>query len=266
MRLSPTRACSPTARPVRLMLLGALVLGPAAASPQASPSTRPPFEHAQAAFTSHDLAAAEAAYREVLTEDTLSAHRREAATTVAAIAWRVREDTATAQRVLTEAAATSWGRFDALIERARMLRVWKDYPGARVAATQARAAASTDAERDDATTSWAAATLAPLLSDRLRDAEARHGDTHAPISESTVLPEVVTRLDSIVRGSPGQLEAARLLILAAALADDAPALFEGWRSYYLVETGDTLRALLAGPRRALRTAAASSTGGPAAVA
>lgn len=264
MRLSPLRACSIAPRPL-LMLLGALALGPAAAAPQAPPSTRPPFERAQAAFMSHDLAAAELAYREVLKADTLSAHRREAATTLAAIAWRVREDTAAAQRVLAEAAATSWGRFDALIERARMLREWKDYRGAREAATQARAAASTDAERDDATTSWAAATLAPLLSERLHDMEVRHGDTDALVSDSTLLPEVVSRLDSIVRHSPGQLEPARLLILAAALADDAPALFDGWRSYYLIETGDTLQPLLAGPRSTLRAAAVSRVSGPGAV-
>jgi hypothetical protein len=252
-----------------LIVLGALALLPAAAAQQPDSSSRPPFERAQAAFMSHDFAAAESAYREVLASDTVPAHRRQAATEAAAIAWRVREDTATAQWVLSNAAGASWGRYDALIERARMLRVWGDYAGSREAATQARAAASTEAERDDATTSWADATLTPLLRDRLRRADAPRWGSGRPEkarADSASLREVVVRLDSIVQRSPGGLQAGRLLVLAGALSDDAPAVFDGWRSYYLVETGDTLHALLAASRRALRAAAASRAAGPAALA
>jgi hypothetical protein len=206
-----------------------------------------PFEQAQAAFMSHDLAGAEAAYRAVLAADTVAAHRREAATTLAAIAWRVRADTAAAGRVLAEAAATPWGRFAALLERARMQRESGDYAAARVTAGDAEAAAATEAERDEATESWAAATLEPLLRGRARDRAA--------------LPHVITRLDSLVRRSPGRLEPARLLILAGALASDVPALFAGWQSYYLIETGDTLTGLLSEPRRLLRSAADAAVAG-----
>jgi hypothetical protein len=216
--------------------------------PRVAPATTP-FEQAQAAFMSHDLAGAETAYRAVLAADTVAAHRREAATTLAAIAWRVRGDTAAAGRVLAEAATTPWGRFAALLERARMQRESGDYAAARASAGEAEAAAATEAERDEATESWAAATLEPLLRETGR----------AP--DRAALRHAIARLDSLVQRSPGRLEPARLLILAGALASDVPALFAGWRSYYLIETGDTLTGLLAEPRRRLREAADAAVAG-----
>ena len=202
------------------------------------------FDQARMAFMSHDLPAAEAAYRQVLAGDTVAAHRREAAVTLAAISWRVRRDTAAAERILGTAAATPGGRFAALAERSRMLREYGDYAAARKAATDASAAAATPAERDEANVAWASAVVAPLLRDRL----GRAGTGGDP----ALLPEAVARLDSLVRRAPGRLEPARLLVLAGALAEDWPALVAGWHSYYLVGTGDTLRGPLAASRRALR--------------
>lgn len=254
------------------LLLGMLAAPTTAAAQLPDSAPRPAFERAQAAFMSHDFRAADSAFRAVLAEDTLATHRRQAAVAEAAIAWRVREDTATAQRFLADAAASSWGRYEALIERARMLREWGDYAGARDAAIQARTSAKTPAERDDATTSWADATLRPLLLERLRggkpprwggpaDRPMTDSSKSAPVSWS--LQDVVAQLDSIVQRWPGDLDAGRLLILAGALSDDGSAIFDGWRSYYLVETGDTLHSLLAGPRRTLRAAAASRAPGSA---
>src|SRR5262249_20740771 len=201
------------------------LLSCAAAHQPDSQSSRPhpPFERAQAAFMSHDFVAADSAFRAVLVEDTVSAHRRQAATTVAAIAWRVREDTGSAARVLTVAAATSGERFDALNERSRMLRVLGDYAGAREAAAQAGSAATTEAEQDDATTAWAEAVITPLLHQRLGRAAAPRwgsgpGDRAFP--DSSALYQALVRLDSIVQRSPGGLNAGRLLILAGALSDD----------------------------------------------
>ncbi|HTK41645.1 MAG TPA: hypothetical protein VL287_08625 [Gemmatimonadales bacterium] len=265
-RLSATTGTVPSA-----ILLGGMLAAPSAVTAQLadSASRRPPFERAQAAFMSHEFGAADSAFRAVLLEDTLSAHRRQAAVAAAAIAWRVHQDTASAQSILTDAAASSWGRYDALMERSRMLREWGDYSGARDAAIQARAGAKTQAERDDAITSWADATLKPLLRDRLlrgKPAQWGNGPADKPLADSSALREVVVQVDSIVRRSPGGLEAGRLLILAGALADDAPAIFDGWRSYYLVETGDTLRSLLAAPRRTLRAASTNHATGSAALA
>jgi hypothetical protein len=132
---------------------------------------------------------------------------------------------------------------------------------------QASPAAKTEAERDAATTAWANAVITPLLNQRLVRGTGPswgRGPPEQPTAESRALRQAVVRLDTIVRRSPGGLDAGRLLILAGALSDDASAIFDGWRSYYLVETGDTLHALLAGPRRVLRRAATNqATGSPA---
>jgi hypothetical protein len=69
-----------------------------------------------------------------------------------------------------------------------------------------------------------------------------------------LLPDAVARLDTIVRRTPGKLEPALTLIQAGALALNRPALRDGWRSYYQTDTGDTLHALLAAPRRTIDAA------------
>ncbi|HTC24835.1 MAG TPA: hypothetical protein VK688_10750 [Gemmatimonadales bacterium] len=232
---------------VGLAPVGIAVLIAAAAAPL--PNGSGPFDQAQAAFMSHDFAGAESAYRVVLTDDTVEAHKREAAVTLAAIAWRVRQDTATAAKILADAAGTKWGGFAARLERSRMLREVGDYAGARTAASDATNFASTPAERDDATVAWAHAAIAPALGDRL------HGTKAA--TDPAILHEAVARLDSLVRRAPGRLDPARLLVLGAALAGDHTALARGWRSYYLVGTGDTLRGPLASARRALHARAGS---------
>jgi hypothetical protein len=222
-----------------VLLIPLSALGPSAAAQQAAP-----FDRARMAFMSHDLAAADSAYRQVLAQDTVEAHRKEAAVTLAAVAWRVRQDTAAAGRVLDEAAGTTWGAFAARLERSRMLCQVGDYAAARAAAADAMSAASLSMERDEATVAWARAAIEPALRDRLRSG--------GP-ADPALLREAVARLDSLVRRSPGRLDPARLLVLGAALADDRPALAAGWRSYYLVGTGDTLRGPLASARRTLRT-------------
>jgi hypothetical protein len=215
-----------------------------------------PFDRAQAAFMSHDFPAAESAYRQVLADDTVEAHKSEAAVTLAAIAWRVRQDTAAAARVLAEAAGTSWGRYVARLERSRMLRSLGDYAGARAAAAEAESAAGTLVERDDASVAWAQAAILPALAERLRagaPAEAATSGAHsADPTDPALLREAVARLDSLVRRAPGRLDPARLLVLGGALTGHRSAIADGWRSYYLVGTGDTLRGPLAAPRRAIR--------------
>ena len=262
--------CSARTGGLLVGLTGFLLLSRATAQQPDSQSSRPrpPFERAQAAFMSHDFEAAESAFRAVLIGDTISAHRRQAAIAFAAIAWRVHEDTASATRVLRDAAAASWGRFDALAERSRMLRLLGDYAGAREAAALAGTAATTEAERGDATTAWAEAVITPLLRQRLGRAAAPRwgsGPADRAFPDSSALHQALVRLDSIVQRSPGGLNAGRLLILAGALSDNPSAVFDGWRSYYLVETGDTLHALLARPRRALRDIATSHATGSAAL-
>ena len=246
-----------------ILLAGAASPGPVdrdAAPPQARAQSGPPgaFDRAQTAFMSHDFDGAEAAYRLVLADDTVTLHRREAAVTLAAIAWRVRGDTAAAARVLSEAAGTAWGRFAATSERSRMLRAVGDFAGARAAATEAGSAAETAEERDEATTAWAAAALEPLIRARMHAAERTVSAEPAGRPDAALLADAIARLDSLVRRAPGRLDPARLLVLGGALAGDWPAVYTGWRSYYLIGTGDTLRGPLAAPRRVLRALSAGA--------
>jgi hypothetical protein len=234
---------APGTRPAAVALIIVVAASQGCASGRAADPAAP-FDRAQAAFMSHDLPAAESAYRQVLAEDTVESHKSEAAVTLAAIAWRVRQDTITAARVLAAAAGTSWGRYAAPVERSRMLRAVRDYAGARGAAAEAISAASTPADRDEATVAWAQAVIMPALADR-RDARATGA------TDPASLREAVARLDTLVRRAPGRLDPARLLVIGGALAADRVAIADGWRSYYLVGTGDTLRGPLAAARRAI---------------
>ncbi|MEJ7812978.1 MAG: hypothetical protein WKG32_21365, partial [Gemmatimonadaceae bacterium] len=97
----------------------------------------PPLARAEAAFMRHDFAGAEGAFREALASDTAIEHRKEAAGTLATIAWRLRRDSVAASRVLAELETHDRGRFVARVERARMLHSFGNVRAARVAAPSA---------------------------------------------------------------------------------------------------------------------------------
>lgn len=204
----------------------------------------PAFSRADAAFMAHDFEGAEAAYREVLRTDTVAAHRTQAAVTLAAIAWRLRQDTATAAALLRELEASEPGRHRARMERARMLRAHFIWGPAREAAAAAVQPAEDAADRERAMTARAVAVVEPAL-------RARLGRPGAAAADSGTLAGAVAELRELVRAAPGTLEPARWLVLGGVLLHDGPAVLEGWRSYYLISTGDTARGPLAEPRRAL---------------
>ncbi|HYR06957.1 MAG TPA: hypothetical protein VEQ60_04295, partial [Longimicrobium sp.] len=64
--------------PTRFFLIVLFVTSAAPGCGRDAASQEPAFSRAQAAFMSHDFDAAEAAYREVLQTDTVTAHRTEA--------------------------------------------------------------------------------------------------------------------------------------------------------------------------------------------
>ncbi len=205
-------------------------------------SPDPAFLRAESAFMRHDLVAAEPAYREVLATDTVTQHRVTAAVTLASLAWRVRGDTVAANRWLRQAPGGR-GRFAAARERARMRLAFGDVTGARAAAHRAAQAATTAAERLDAEVLLGRVVIEPALAARLGTGSAAVG--------SGVLTATVARLLAAVERSPGALEPARLLVAGAILAENGPAALTGWRSYYPIDTGDTVTGVLAEPRRAL---------------
>jgi hypothetical protein len=203
----------------------------------------PAFVRAERAFMQHDLVGAEQAYREVLAGDTVTAHRIQAATTLAGIAWRVRRDTTAASGWLRRVPQPR-GRFAAMRERAIMRLAFGDAAGARAAADSAVRAAATADEREDAEAVLGRTAVDPALAARLA------GD---PLTraESSALRSATARLQGVVERTPGALEPARLLIVAAILSETGPAVLTGWKSYYLVAAGDSATGRLTAPRKVL---------------
>ncbi len=199
------------------------------------------YVRAQTAFMSHRLADAEAAYREALAGDTLPDHRHNARLSLATLAWRVRHDTLTAHQLLTIEARTARERVALLIEHARMLQSLGAWEGARSKARQALAAAASMPDSASATLAFARSVIEPAVRLRLG------WDGGAAVPD-TLLALALHRLRALVTAFPGELEPARLLVTVAALTGDMAALAAGWRSYYLVEIGDTTRGPLAAPR------------------
>jgi hypothetical protein len=205
----------------------------------------PAFVRAERAFMQHDLAGAERAYREVLASDTAVGHRIQAAVTLASLAWRVRRDTAAANRWLRRAPDPR-GRFATVRERALMRLAFGDLRGARAAADSAIDTATSSGEREDAVTVLGRTAIEPALAVRLTG-EAPPGDQSGTIRTAT------RRLLASVSDAPGALEPARLLLAGAVLIEDGPAALAGWSSYYLVAAGDRSTGWLAGPRRVLES-------------
>jgi hypothetical protein len=203
----------------------------------------PPFVRAERAFMQHQLAAAERAYRDVLASDTVEEHRIEAAATLANLAWRVHRDTAAANRWLARIPLPR-GRFATVRERVLMRLEFNDAAGARIAARSAEQAAVTDSERREAVTLRARAAVEPAL-------RARLAGQPVAAADSAALEAAVAELVPTVLHGPGMLEPARLLLHGAILTENGAAALAGWRSYYLVGTGESAAAPLAEPRRAL---------------
>ena len=228
--------------PLILISSGALACGARAA--RDTSGQEPAYSRAGAAFMQHDFDRAEAAYRDVLRSDTIIQHRTDAWLMLAAIAWRLRHDTAAAFQRLRELEASGAGRHEAGLERARILAAHHQWDAARQAATAAVQAAENPTGRERAITARAAAVIEPALRQRL-------GRPGGAAVDSAALAEAVAELRQVVRAAPGILGPARWLVMGGVLARDGPAVLEGWRSYYLVSTGDTATGPLAEPRRTL---------------
>lgn len=230
---------------------------------QATHDVQDSLERARTAFMQHDLAAAATSYHGVLAADTDALHRIEATTTIASIAWRVHRDSVTAIHALEAIAGTPGGAVAALTEEARMRASYGNFPGALLAASDAERRAATPAEHRSSVVALASVlidqTFHDLLDRQSPASPARLVDRRMvqsaladrALTDRALLATAVEDLTALVRTTPGDLEPARLLINAAALAGNTPAIELGWHSYYLVQSGDTLTGLLADPRRSL---------------
>lgn len=229
------------------------------------------LERARTAFMQHDLAAASTSYHSVLAADTDALHRIEAATTIASIAWRVHRDSVTAIRTLDAIVGTSSGAVAALAEEARMRNAYGNYSGALLAASAAEHRATTPAEHRSSVLAFASVLMDQTFHDLLdRQSPAspsqrsdRQRMVDSAVANRASLANAVEQLTALVRTTPGDLDPARLLVNAAAVVGNIPAIELGWRSYYLVQSGDTATGLLADPRRSLTSLARAWTQGAA---
>jgi hypothetical protein len=215
---------------------------------QARPASADGIRAAEAAIMRHDVAGAEAGYRQTLSSDTSTARRLAAAVALARLTWRVRHDSAAAQVLLNSASALIPRDITAPLERVRLLLAFGDYPSARKAANTALTLASSPAERARAVSALVAVLVEPILVNPNTAA----GVLILPEADQAALREVVPVLTGVVRQTPGVLEPARLLVMVGALTGDGTAILEGWTSYYLIGT-DLSEGLLADPARVLST-------------
>jgi hypothetical protein len=239
-------------RPARILLLALAVAlyagGRRPAAAQARPASADGIRAAEAAIMRHDVAGAEAGYRQTLSSDTSTARRLAAAVALARLTWRVRHDSSAAQVLLNSASALIPRDITAPLERVRLLLAFGDYPSARKEADKVVTLASSPAERARAISALVAVLVEPILVNPNTAA----GVLFLPEVDQAALREVVPLLTAVVRQAPGVLEPARLLVMVGALTGDGTAMLEGWTSYYLIGT-DPSKGLLANPARVLST-------------
>lgn len=193
-----------------------------------------------------DFDAAESNYRDVLRTDTARNHRIEAITTLANIAWRVRNDTSVAIRILRQDVSLSSSPL-VLVEESRMLREQGNFARAEQIARDAMKQGGEQAERSAALTAFGEAVLGQY----------RRAARMGPIGESSrdsVLLTLSRELRDYVAAHPGRLLPAKQLLEAGALTGNGADMLAGWRSYFLVAVGDTISGLLAQPRRVISSA------------
>lgn len=245
------RVCTSAA--LAFALAGCQRLPPAAAAPEMGEveevTAADAFRAAEAAFMRHDFQAAEKGYREVLATDTSAERQLSAAIVLANIAWRIRQDTATARTLLLTSSSMEGHDVDVPIERAHMRLAFQDFAGARAAARQALALASVHREESRATSALARGIIEPILV-RLHTAS---GPLVVRETERANLRALVPRLTTVVRATPGAVEPAHLLLLAGVLSGNGSAIVEGWDSYYLIGTGRPAGNLIAEARGILST-------------
>lgn len=205
------------------------------------------WRSAEAAFSSHDFSAAEAGYLGILRASGPQPHRMAALLDLATIAWRVRGDTARARDFLRRGILLDTVHTDFTHELGRMRLANHESARAAALAREARERARGESEGARATVLLAEALLQPFT-DRLdRDPIPRN----LSADEERAVRESRDMLVPLVRARPGELQPARLLILAASLAGDGGAVMEAIRSYYVISVDLTGSGPLALPYRAL---------------
>ena len=210
----------------RLRLLLALFLFACASIPKqpADPSAAALFDQAEAASTGRNLGKARDLYIQAAEQDSDPHRRDRAAIEAAMLAWHVFHEPDAARALFDRVADTSRDASAAWSGRARMeTELTRDFDAARAAAAKALALARTLADRESAVLREADATITQARLERLAG--------RCP-ADRQALEGARTRLLAHIEQNGPVLESSRLLLDAALLTGDEPAILLAWRWYY----------------------------------
>jgi hypothetical protein len=191
----------------------------------------------EAALQRQEIAAATEAFR-AAARDTNVRRRAAAERMLGMIDWRFRQQFVSARMHYGAALATGADTAATLAELARLAVAQGRYNEGFETARRALVSAESDIVRRAAALELGRAVVEPALARKL-DAESAPPEASGT-PDSSAVRAAVHALRERVRTTPGRVEDARLLLLAALLAGDGPTALEAIRSYYLVDLDGTL--------------------------
>ena len=185
----------------------------------------------EAALQRQEIAAAVAAFSEAA-RDSAPLRRAAAERMLGIISWRFYEQNGDARVHFGNALATRADTPATLIELARLATTERRYRQAFELADRARRSSPDDIDIRGATLQLGRAVAKATLAARL------DGDDDGMRTLPDTAARVALReLRSLVRQTPGRVEEAHLLLLAALVAGDGAAAAEALDSYYLIDAG-----------------------------
>jgi len=215
------------------------------ASARAQSSTSS-FRRGQELLQRHQLQSAESAFRTAATSKSPT-ERAAGERALAVVAWRYREDQPGALTHLQRALAIGMDTARTLLEWSRF-ELSRAQAGAAVGyAERAMADANDEESHRSAIHAAVTALVEPFLRARIDGETPPRGELTDPARLRLALAKLAPTADSF----PGSPNDALALLHGALVLNDGPIALHAWQLYYLLDAGDTLRGVLAQPRREL---------------
>lgn len=204
------------------------------------------YRRGQELMQRHQLADAEVAFRTASRSATLT-ERAAAERALAVNAWRYHLDDASALAHLERALGTGLDTSRTLVEWSRFDLARGHSRDALAHAVRALANVTDDEPRRFALRAAAAALVEPYLRSRVDGISVPPSELGDTAQLHGVLVQLAASADSFP-GAPGD---ALTLLHGALIVHDGQLALHAWHSYYLLDAGDTVRGILAAPRRQL---------------
>lgn len=235
LRLSSGNGQRPThpepSKPNSVRFFALLLLLPAVVYAQYSRERVSLVLRGEAALQRQEIGAAQDAFR-AAARDTSLARRAAAERMLGVIAWRFYQDNGRARLHFGTALATGQDTSVTLAEMARLATTEGRYRQAFILADRALHSATDDIARRGAALQMGRAINESMLAARLDGSSA--ASEHL---DATEIAAAVTALRELVRRTPGRVEDAHELLLAALAAGDGASAAIAIRSYYLIDVG-----------------------------